>query len=382
LRHRVECHLAHICSILFVMKLTNMQMAPVNAAEDFVRIQLSPSGKATGQQASSEVPRTTDPEQDDGDEADVDLEATPAERMADLEVEIARTPAMITARADFEKQRMAMELAENNQELLNKGHFSRDAAEALALNRAYRREVQVAIEAQANLARRTATEVQSHWAAFRVAQEAQAEGMRLIKEQLEMFARPPPPPQQIDYIPAVVEGLKSLRDFGVALVQARTGIPFAPPSPAPAVLLNESASANMVRTAPPEPAEKPKEAAAAAPATSPDTTARAAAVSALVPDAEDDVIATCSETKEAMPPPRVAAVASVSMPPVTGVTGVIDPASADSKAEAARLLRAVAETSEIEALMAFLGPEQMQAFLQRLRLRAAPRNDKSVPAKK
>ena len=123
-------------------------MAPVNAAEDFIKIQLVPPGKATVHEADEESPRSPQSEQDGEDEAGAEPGSTPAERMADLEVAIASTPAMITARADFEKQRMAMELAENNQELLNKGHFSRDAAEALAFNRAYRRESQVTIESQ------------------------------------------------------------------------------------------------------------------------------------------------------------------------------------------------------------------------------------------
>jgi len=357
-------------------------MAPVNAAEDFVRIQLSPPGRSTGHQAGSEVLRTADLEPDDGDETDIDCDASPAERMADLEVAIASTPAMITARADFEKQRMAMELAENNQELLNKGHFSRDAAEALALNRAYRREVQVAIEAQANLARRTADEVQSHWTAFRAAQEAQTEGMRLLKEQLEMFAKPPQPPPPIDYVPAVIEGLKSLRDFGVALVQARAGVPFASPPAAPASLPSHLPSANMVSVAPPEATDKTKEAVAKTPATSNDTPAKAAATSARVPDAEGDVLATCTDTEAALAPPRVTAVTPVTAPSVTGVSGVIDPASADAKAEAARLLKAIAETSELEAAMAFLGPEHLQAFLRNLRQRAAQSNDQGTPIKK
>lgn len=129
---------------------------------------------------------------------------------------------LLSARADVEKQRMAMELAENNQDILSNGRVSREAAEALALNRAYRREAQLAIDAHTSLTRQTAEDVKEHWAAFLIAQEAQARGMRMLKEQLELFSRPAPPPPPPDYTPAFVEGLKALRDLGVALIQTRT----------------------------------------------------------------------------------------------------------------------------------------------------------------
>jgi hypothetical protein len=145
----------------------------------------------------------------------------------------ARTLSMMSARAAAERQRMEMEMAENNQERLNKGTSSRDAAEALALSRAYRREAQVTIEAQEECTRRTAEEVQSHWATFRVAQQAQLDTMRMLKEQLQMFQRPAAPPPSTDYTPAIVEGLKTLRDFGVALVQVKSGVLFGPPAEAP-----------------------------------------------------------------------------------------------------------------------------------------------------
>lgn len=364
-------------------------MAPVNAAEDFVRIQLSPSGKATGQPIGSDAPRPTDSERDDADEADeadVQCEVTPAERMAELEVAIASTPAMITARADFEKQRMAMELAENNQDLLNKGHFSRDAAEALALNRAYRREVQVVLEAQSNISRRTAEEVQSAWAVLRKAQEAQADGIQLLKEQLREFARPTPPPPPIDYTPAIVEGLKSLRDFGVALVQARAGIPFAAPQPASSALPNQSAVAKLVPETSADSPTKEKGAATGPQSSAAELTSRAKSSSAAVSDAEDDVIATCGElldigSSQAAPSPTVAPVTAVSAPTTSAVSGVIDPMSADAKTEASRLLKAFAETSEIEALFALMSPEQLQKYLQRLRQRAA-RNDEQYETPK
>ena len=316
-------------------------MTPVNSSEDAVRITLSPSGKAS----ESKLPTNgegatggTQNEREHGADADGEEANGPATTVSELELAIAATPAMITARADFEKQRMAMELAENNQELLNKGNFSRDAAEALALNRAYRREAQVTLESQSNLSRRTAEEVQSHWIAFRMAQEAQAEGMRLIKEQLQLFAKPAPAPPPVDYTPALIEGLRTLRDFGVAIVQARAGIPFA--APQTAALPNQSTTAKLM----PEPTD----------------TTTAPAVSALVPDAEDDVIA-----------PTVSAVPSVSAPNTTAVTGVIDPASADARAEATRLLKSLGQTTELEALFAMLSPEQFQAFLKRLRQRSS-----------
>ena len=329
----------------FVRYETDTQaMAPVNAAEDFVRIQLVPPGKA--QEAEEECERN-EMEREGQDVTDAGLGTSPAERMADLEVAIASTPALITARADFEKQRMAMELAENNQELLNKGNFSRDAAEALALNRAYRREAQVTLEAQANLSRRTAEEVQSHWTAFRMAQETQAEGMRLLKEQLQLFAKPAPPPPPVDYTPAVIEGLRALRDFGVAIVQARAGIPFAPP--ASSALSNQSTTAKLMPDSSAEPTDK-----------EPSTSTAAPAVSALVPDAEGDVIT-----------PTVTSVSSVAAPSVTSIAGVIDPTSPDAKAEAKRLLKSLGETTELEALFAMLSPEQFQAFLKRLRQRSS-----------
>ena len=141
---------------------------------------------------------------------------------AELISGIPHAQTLLAARADFEKQRMAMELAENNQDILSQGRGSREAAEALALNRAYRRESQLAIDAHTSLTRQTAEDVKEHWDAFLIAHEAQARGMRLLKEQLELFSRPAPPPPPPDYTPAFVEGLKALRDLGVALIQTRT----------------------------------------------------------------------------------------------------------------------------------------------------------------
>ena len=50
---------------------------------------------------------------------------------------------------------------------------------------------------------------------------------------------------------------------------------------------------------------------------------------------------------------------------------VIEPASVESTLEASRLLKALGETTELEALFAMLSPEQFQGFLKRLRQRAS-----------
>jgi len=300
------------------IQIPNAKKSPIDEA--VTRFQTAADSKKEDKDETQEE----DSEQDNGEENAASQTAT--DRRAELDFAIASTPAMITARADYEKQRMAMELAENNQDLLNKGQFSRDAAEALALNRAYRREAQVTIEAQSNLARRTAEEVQSHWATFRVAQEAQIEGMRMLKEQLEMFAKPTPPPPPPDYTPAIVEGLKMMRDLGVAIVQTKAGVPLAPP-PAPAAPLpNQTTTAKVTADAPAQ------------------TTTEASALAA----------------------PAVAPVTAVSSTPAPEVTGVVDP---NAQNEAARLWRALAETSEVEGLLAMMGPDQLQAFLSRMRER-------------
>ena len=328
-------------------------MAPANAAEDFVRIQLIPPGRAESHlpvHADHPVSRVQADGADSSSDSDADDAINTADRMAELEVAIARTPGMISARADFERQRMAMELAENNQELLNKGHFSRDAAEALALNRAYRREAQITMEAQAQLSRRTAEEVQSHWAVFRLAQEAQTEGLRLLKEQLQIFAKPAPPPPPIDYMPAVVEGLRGLRDFGVAMVQARTGVPFSAPAAAPQALMGQSTRAKLVAEGnAPVDEKSPK-------------SATPAQTEGAERAAEGD--------SDQVEPSTVSAVSGVSAPGVNAVSAVIDSTSTDAKEEASRLLNALGETTELEMLFALLSPEQFQTFLKRLRQRA------------
>ena len=364
-------------NLFFVRYPTDRQpLPPANPAEPYPRVQIPSSRKSALDHAISQFQTGDTPvaETAAGQEVEVDEDMPLAlDQMADLEIAIASTPAMITARADYEKQRMAMELAENNQELLNKGNFSRDAAEALALNRAYRREAQVTIEAQAHLSRRTAEEVQSHWTAFRLAQEAQAEGMRLLKEQLTLFAKPAPPPPPIDYTPAIVEGLKTVRDFGVALMQTRAGIPLAPPQAAPSALPNQSTTAKLVPEPAPEAEEQVKAAPAAAPTSAPEPAPTPAPSPVL--SAEEDVFAVYEEFLYELAPetssaPTVSPVASVSAPTVTAARGVIDPASVDAKAEATRLIQALAETSEIEAMLALMNPEQTQAFLKRLRRRA------------
>lgn len=281
-------------NLFFVRLAADLQpLPPANAAEPYPRVQVPFTKKSSMDRALSEF--QTGPESDDARriEADEAAESQKAvssnseSRIAELEVAIASTPVMITARADFEHQRMAMELAENNQELLNKGTFCREAAEALALSRAYRREAQLVIEAQNNQSRRTVEDVQSHWAAFRIAREEQIEGIRMLKEELEKFARPAPPPPPVDYTPAIVEGLKAVRDFGVAMVQARAGIPFGPPqtdgalSEQPAFTHRASeraaASANKEKsTGDPDRPSRSGPAATFAP------------VHVLVPDAEDD----------------------------------------------------------------------------------------------
>lgn len=383
-------------NLFFVRYPTDTKpLPPANADEPYPRVQIPSAKKSTIDRAITEFQtapnedkeEALEAETDNDEENSVEIAQSPSERMADLEVAIASTPAMITARADFEKQRMAMELAENNQDLLNKGQFSRDAAEALALNRAYRREVQVALEAQSNFSRRTAEEVQNHWAVLRIAQQTHAEGMRLMKEQLKEFARPTPPPPPIDYTPAIVEGLKSLRDFGVALVQARAGIPFAPPQPTSSTLPNQSAVAKLVAETPPASPEKEKGPAVSAQVAAVESTAPSTSVSALVPDADDDVLATCDEllgieSSQSLASPTVAPVSAVSAPASSAVSGVIDPASPEAKTEAGRLIKAFAETSEIEALCALMGPEQLRAYLQRLRQRAARIDEKNETPKK
>ena len=325
-------------------------MTPVNSDEDAVRITLSPPGKST---QTNNLISDNDCAVDmsrNGAEQDMARQYEPAQSMAELEVAIASTPGMISARADFERQRMAMELAENNQELLNKGHFSRDAAEALALNRAYRREAQITMEAQAQLSRRTAEEVQSHWAVFRLAQEAQTEGLRLLKEQLQIFAKPAPPPPPVDYMPAVVEGLRGLRDFGVAMVQARTGVPFSAPAAAPQALMGQSTRAKLVAEGnAPGDEKSPK-------------SATPAQTEGAERAAEDD--------SDQVQPSTVSAVSGVSAPGVNAVSAVIDSTSTDAKEEASRLLNALGQTTELETLFALLSPEQFQIFLKRLRQRA------------
>lgn len=222
-------------NLYFVRHPTDTRPLPaMDAANPYPRVQIPSAKKSTLDRAIHEFQGAASPREDASsvEKSDDEAPLTLPERMTDLDVAIASTPAMITARADVEKQRMTMELAENNQELLINGNFSRNAAEALALNRAYRRESQVVFETQADLVRRTAVDMQSHWQAFRMAQEAQLDGVRLLKEQLDMFPKPaPPPPPQPDYSPAIVEGLKTLRDFGIALIQAKAGPPTAPPTP-------------------------------------------------------------------------------------------------------------------------------------------------------
>lgn len=325
-------------NLFFVRYANDTKPLPsANAAEPYPRIQIPNAKKSPIDEAVTRFQMAADSNKEDKDEPPEEAakhdsgERTDVDRRAELDFAIASTPAMITARADYEKQRMAMELAENNQDLLNKGHFSRDAAEALALSRAYRREAQVTIEAQANLARRTAEEVQSHWATFRVAQEAQIEGMRMIKEQMELFARPVPPPPPPDYTPAIVEGLKTLRDLGVALVQTKAGVPLAPPHAPTPPLPNQTTTAKVTAD-PPAPA--------------------------------------AAEQSAPLDLRAVAPATAVSATATPAVTGVVDPNKvSDAKDEASRLWRALSETSEMEAFMAMLSPEQLQAFLARLRER-------------
>lgn len=322
-------------NLLFVRYASDTKPLPaINASEPYPRIQIPNAKKSALDQAISEFQKAADAAEEEQKEETEETEPereSPADRRAELDLAIASTPAMISARADYEKQRMAMELAENNQDLLNKGHFSRDAAEALALSRAYRREAQVAIEAHANLTRRTAEEVQTHWATFRVAQEAQVEGMRLLKDQLEAFAKPPPPPPPTDYTPAIVEGLRTLRDLGVALVQTRAGVPLAPPAASGAPLPNQTTTAKVAADS--LPSGPPQSA----------------------PEMETET-------------PAVAPVEAVNAAPAPKVAGVVDPAKAqEPQEEESRLLRALAETPEVEVLLATMGPAQLQAFLARLR---------------
>lgn len=138
------------------------------------------------------------------------------------------------------------------------------------LNRAYRREAQVTLEAHVHISRRTAEDVQNHWAVSALPSQS-----TLAK------VEPEPPPR----------------------------------------------------------AEPEQEAAAATPVSSPEPAAKPSLVPELAPDAE-------------------------------AVTGVLDtPLSAEAKAEASRLLKALADTSELEAVFALMSPEQFQAFLKRLRQR-------------
>ena len=102
-------------------------MTPTSGFVPSIRIQIPQTRKSATDQAIESFQKAAnrmhnddqDSDTDDGDSEEIISSQTAPDRRAELDFAIASTPAMISARADYEKQRMAMELAENNQDLLN-----------------------------------------------------------------------------------------------------------------------------------------------------------------------------------------------------------------------------------------------------------------------
>jgi hypothetical protein len=230
---------------------------------------------------------------------------------AELHAELERQPAVRDTRVEYLQRQLALELQEQNQDLLKYGHYVAEVGGQFQLNRAYRMESQQAMETVLGLAKRTAEDAQTMMSVFRGMQELQVEALVSIKKQVAVLASPPPPPPPADYSGTATAAVNLLRDVSVALIQLKAG-PSARPPELPA------ANRGEVHTA--EIHSKGQSSGAALPATEPVS-------GSPVPSSAPPVSSTPSEplSPAAPPEPAPAVPAPPIAPPVAAAPVVAPP---------------------------------------------------------
>lgn len=141
---------------------------------------------------------------------------------AELHAEMERMPAVRETRLEYLQRQLALELQEQNQDLLKYGHYVAEVGGQFQLNRAYRMESQQAMETVLGLAKRTAEDAQTMMSLFRGMQEMQIEALAAIKKQVAVLASPPPPPPPPDYTGTATAAVNLIRDVSVALIQLKS----------------------------------------------------------------------------------------------------------------------------------------------------------------
>lgn len=199
-------------------------LAPKNPLNPFPQVPFfAPTGEegpATAPAASSPAPAET---------AGSALAARPASTLdeikrlrAELHAELERQPAMRDTRVEYLQRQLALELQEQNQDLLKYGHYVAEVGGQFQLNRAYRMESQQAMETVLGLAKRTAEDAQTLMSVFRGMQELQIDALSAIKKQVAVLASPPPPPPPPDYTGTATAAVNLIRDISVALIQLKS----------------------------------------------------------------------------------------------------------------------------------------------------------------
>jgi len=227
---------------------------------------------------------------------------------AELHAELERQPAVRDTRVEYLQRQLALELQEQNQDLLKYGHYVAEVGGQFQLNRAYRMESQQAMETVLGLAKRTAEDAQTMMSVFRGMQELQVEALVSIKKQVAVLASPPPPPPPADYSGTATAAVNLLRDVSVALIQLKAG-PSARPPELPA------ANRGEVHTA--EIHSKGQSSGAALPATEPVSGSPARTSAPPV-----------SSTPSASPAPAVPAAAAAEPTPAVPAPPIAPPATA------------------------------------------------------
>lgn len=181
----------------------------------------------TGDDAPPQVQAAGTPTKDNAGAAVATVPASTTDEIrrlrAELHAELERTPAMRDTRIEYMQRQLALELQEQNQDLVKHSHYVAEVGGQFQLNRAYRVESQQAMETVLGLAKRTAEDAQNMMSVFRGMQDLQVEALVSIKKQVTVLACPPPPPPPPDYSGAATAAVNLLRDVSVALIQLKGG---------------------------------------------------------------------------------------------------------------------------------------------------------------
>ncbi len=124
------------------------------------------------------------------------------------------------------EHRMTLESDQQKHAFIHSSEYAREMGEALMLNRMMRQEMYELTKKSRAQSQEAYADIEKQLATLRMVREAQKEVLQYVKEEAQ-----PPPPQKIDWLPLAHEGIRTIQEIGLALLQSQRAP--APPQAVP-----------------------------------------------------------------------------------------------------------------------------------------------------